>query len=130
MILGAKNRVKLMIAGCEILVSSEDSEDYIRETGARVDEHIRKAMETTPSMSITLAAIFAALDFCDEASKEKHSCDNLRSQIKTYFDDATKAREELQEEKKNEEIALRELKALKAMSGLKALQEQRKLNDK
>lgn len=128
--MGMKNRVKLMIAGCEISVLSEDNENYMREIGAFVDEHIRKSMENTPSMSITLAAIIAALDFCDDANKERHSSDNLRSQIKTYFDDATHAREELQEEKKNEETALRELKALKTMSGLKALQEQRKLNDK
>ena len=126
----AKNRVKLIIAGCEITVSSEDSESYIRETGARVDEYIRKLMEHTPNMSTTLAAIFAALEFCDEANKEKSSSDNLRSQIKTYFEESKQAREELLEKRKSEETALRELNALKAMSGLKALQEQRKNNGK
>ena len=127
--MGTKNRVKLVIAGSDIIVTSEDSEEYIREIGARVDEYIRKAMEQTPSMSTSLAAIFAALDFCDECNKEKSTADNLRTQIKTYFDDASSAREELQQAKISEENALRELKTIKTLSGLKALQEQRKIND-
>jgi cell division protein ZapA len=111
------------------MVSSEESEDYMRLIGARVDEYIRKSMQNSPSMSTTLAIILAALDFCDEAQKEKSAADNLRSQLKTYFDDAAQAREELLQAKKSEEAAVNELRALKAMSGLKALQEQRKLND-
>lgn len=127
--MGTKNRVKLVIGGCEIMVSSEDSEEYIRETGAQVDEYMRKAMESTPSMSTTLAAIFAALDFCDEATKEKDAADNLRGQIKNYFDDAAGAREELQEAKKSRDEALNEIKALKIKYGLKALEEQSNVNE-
>lgn len=128
--MGAKNRVKLVIADCDISVASEDSEEYIRETGARVDEYIRNLMKNAPSMSTTLAAIFAALDFCDEATKEKQAADNLRSQIKEYFDESAKLREELETARKNEEEARQELKALKTMNGLKALEENRKLNEK
>jgi cell division protein ZapA len=130
MILGVKNRVKLFIADCDVSVVSEDSEDYIRETGARVDEYIRNLMNQSPTMSTTLAAMFAALDFCDELTKEKLAADNLRSQIKEYSDDAAHFREELAQARQNEEEALRELKSLKAMSGLKALHEQRKPDEK
>lgn len=124
--MGPKNRVKLVIADCEISIASEDSEKYIQETGERVDEYIRGLMNRTPSMSTTLAAIFAALDFCDEATKEKLAADNLRSQIKEYFDEAANLREELAQARQNEKEAERELKALKTMNGLKALSEQRK----
>ena len=126
--MGAKNRVKLIIADCEMSVVSDDSEEYIRETGARVDEYIRNLMNRAPSMSTTLAAIFTALDFCDEATKEKETADNLRSQIKDYFDDAAKAREELERAQKSEQEAQTELKNMKTMIGLKALQQQRELN--
>lgn len=128
--MGTKNRVKLNIAGCEITIASEDNESYIRQTGACIDEYIRKTMEQTPNMATTLAAIFAALDFCDEANKERKTADNLRDQIKSYFDDAASAREQLNQAKKNEEDALQELKALKTLNGLKALQEQKTTNDK
>lgn len=128
--MGTKNRVKLNIAGCEITIASEDNESYIRQTGALVDEHIRKVMEQTPNMSTTLAAIFAALDFCDEANKERKTADNLRDQVKSYLDDASSARDQLHQAKKNEEDALQELKALKTLNGLKALQEQKKANEK
>lgn len=126
--MAAKNRVKLIIGDCEISVASEDSEEYIRKTGAQVDEYIRDIMNRSPSMSTTLAAIFAALDFCDEATKERKTADNLRGQIKECFDDAAAAREELVEARQGEEEARRELKAVKTMSGLKALEEHRKLN--
>lgn len=128
--MGAKNRVKLKIADCEILVASEDSEEYIRETGEQVDEHVRNIMKSAPSMSTTLAAMFAALDFCDEATKQKQSADNLRRQIKECLDDAARLREELDKIKKSEEDAQRELETLKARNGLKALQEQIRVNDK
>lgn len=126
--MGAKNRVKLKIADCDISIASEDSEEYIRETGARVDEYIRNLMDSAPSMSTTLAAIFASLDFADAAEKEKLAADNLRGQVKEYSDEAAKAHEELEKLRKSEEEAQQELKALKTMSGLKALQEKQKLD--
>ncbi|CDZ23160.1 hypothetical protein CCDG5_0009 [[Clostridium] cellulosi] len=122
--MGAKNRVKLKIADCEILIASEDSEEYIRQTGNRVDEYIRKAMDSSPTMSTTLASIFAALEFCDEATKEKEAADNLRGQIKEALDEVSRLRKELDEVRRSEEEARKELKALKTMNGLKALQEQ------
>ena len=122
--MGAKNRVKLKIADCEILIASEDSEEYIRQTGNRVDEYIRKAMDSSPTMSTTLASIFAALEFCDEATKEKEAADNLRGQIKEAFDEVSRLRKELDEVRRSEEEARKDLKALKTMNGLKALQEQ------
>lgn len=124
-----KNRVKLVIADCDIYVASEDTEEYIRETGARVDEHIRNLKNKSPTMSTTLAAILAALDFCDEATKEREAADNLRSQIKECLDETAKLRAELEAAKKREEEAQQQLKALKALNGLKALEENRKLNE-
>lgn len=128
--MGAKNRVKLKIADCEILVASEDSEEYIRQTGERVNEYVRNIMENAPNMSTTLASIFAALEFCDEATKEKEAADNLRGQIKEALDEAARLRKELEETQRREEEARKELEALKTMSGLKALQEQIKSNEK
>ena len=128
--LGVKNRVKLIIAECEISVASEDSEAYIRETGASVDEYIRSLMGRIPTMSTTLAALLAALDFCDAANREKMAADNLRSQITQYSKELSDARQQLEQLRKSEKEARTELTALKAKSGLKALQEQRKTNEK
>lgn len=123
MFFGVKNRVRLKIADCDISVVSEDDEEYIRAIGSHVDERIQNLIDNSPVMSTTHAAIFAALDFCDELSKEKAISDHLRSQIKEYSDEAAKARQ-------REEEALRQLKALKTMNGLKALQEKRKNDEK
>lgn len=123
--MGVKNRVKLMIGDCDISVVSEDSEEYIREIGAIVDEYIRNMMMRTPTMSTTLAAMFAALDFCDAASKEKESANNLRSQITQYSTELSSAKEELEKLRRDEQELRAELTALKAKSGLKALEESR-----
>lgn len=126
----AKNRVKLDIGGCEICVASEESEDYIKNIAQKVDEHIKKLMDYSPSMSTTMAAIFAAMDFCDESLKEKEAADNLRSQIKEYFDDAAQARAEAQESRRREEAAETELQRMKAVEGLKALKQQKGMYEK
>ncbi len=147
--MGEKNRVKLSIAGCELVIVSDDADEYVRETGARVEDAMRRAMERGSGMSTTLAAVFAALEFCDSSVKERAAADNLRSQIKAYFDDASQAREEanrlrqqmeslkkqlgarereLAAQKAREEAAANELKTLKAQIGVRALEEQRKLH--
>lgn len=121
-----KNRVRLTIADCEFNVVSEDSEDYIRETAAAVDDSVRTLLASGPAMSTTLAAIMSALDFCDKANKEKEAADNLRGQIKACLDETAELRDKLEAAEAAEKDACDKLKALKTMSGLKALEEQRK----
>lgn len=128
--MGAKNRVKLKIADCEILVASEDSEEYMIKTGSMVNDYITDIMKNAPSMSTTLAAIFAALEFCDESSKAKKSADNLRVQIKDALDESARMREELENAKKSEKEIREELNAIKTANGLKALQEELKSDEK
>lgn len=123
--MGAKNRVKLTIADCEFFVASEDSEEYILKTGASVDEYIRNIMSSAPNMSTTLAAMLAALDFCDKAAKEKAAADNLRSQIKACFDEAAELRDKLEKSEAAQKAVRDELLALKTRDGLKAFEEQR-----
>ena len=100
-----KNRVKLKICGYEFTVSSESSEEYIRRTADAVDDHIRRLMEYSPQMSTSMGAVLAAMDFCDEACRAKETADNLRAQIKEYFDEAAAARAEAEEWKKKAQAA-------------------------
>lgn len=112
-----KNRVKLKICGYEFVVSSQDSEEYIRKTGAAIDEHIQKLMEYSPQMSTSMGAIMAAMDFCDEAFKARETADNLRAQIKEYFDEAASARTEAEEWKRKAIAAENRLRALENKTG-------------
>lgn len=95
-----KNRVKLRICNSDIVISSDDSEQYIKEIAAEVELKIENLKAHSSGISITNAAIFAAMEFCDEAFKANGSADNLRTQIKEYLEDAASARTELSEAQK------------------------------
>lgn len=109
-----KARVRVKICGNDFFVASEDNEEYIRRIADMVDDHIRRQMENTPSMSTSMAAIFTAMDFCDEAVKAKETADNLRQQVKDYLEEAAEAQAQAEEWRLRAEQATRELQSLKA----------------
>ena len=88
-----KNKVSLTIAGSEYVVVSEEEPAYTEELASEVDAKISAILKSS-NLSITQAAILAALDFADEAKKQKAAADNLRSQLKEYLEDAAKAKGE------------------------------------
>lgn len=125
-----KYRVKLSIADCDFTVTSEESEQYVLEVADKLNSAIRSLMNSAPNMSTTLATILVALDYCDKSEKEKQAADNLRGQIKNCLDETAELREKLQNSINREHDLEQNLKALKTMNGLKALEEQRKTDGK
>lgn len=110
----SKNRIKLNICGSEFVVNSDDSESYVRSLGDEVEKAMTEYTDRNERVSITLAAIVTALDFCDEAHKSSRGADNLRSQIKDYLEDSSRARTEAEESKKEIERLKREIQSLHA----------------
>lgn len=88
-----KNKVSLKIAGSDYLIVSEEQPAYMHELAQDVDSKISDILKSG-NLSITQAAILAALDYADDAKKNKDSADNLRSQLKEYLEDAAKAKGE------------------------------------
>ena len=112
-----KNRIKLNICGCECVIGSEDSENYIRSIGDEVQKAIDKIMEENGKISVTMASIIIALNYCDEWHKASASADNLRSQIKDYLEDSSRARTESEESKREIERLKREVQTLRSRLG-------------
>lgn len=88
-----KNKVSLKIAGSDYYIVSEEQPAYMHELAQDVDSKISDILKSG-NLSITQAAILAALEFADDAKKNKASADNLRSQLKEYLEDAAKAKGE------------------------------------
>jgi cell division protein ZapA len=109
-----RNKVKLTICGNDFLISTDDSEEYMQEISRQVDGHIRRLMNFSGSMSTSMAAMFAALEFCDQATKAKEAADNLREQLKSYLEDATLAKSEAAELRRREQTLTRENHELRA----------------
>ena len=92
-----KNRVTMVIGGAEYAVSADEETSYLLSIGEEVDAYITKMMQSNEQISTTVAAVFAALEFCDRSKKAESGADNLRAQIKGYVEEAGRARMEVDE---------------------------------
>ena len=109
-----KSRVKLNICGNECVIASEDPESYVLSIGDEVQKAILGIVDANEHVSVTMAAILTALNYCDEAHKASSGADNLRSQIKDYLEDSSRARTEADEARKEIERLKREVQSLRA----------------
>ena len=110
----SKNRIKLNICGCECIIGSEDSESYIRSVGDEVQKALDDILSKNERVSVTMAAITATLSYCDDARKAAAAAENLRSQIRDYLEDSSRARMEAEESRREIERMKREIQTLRA----------------
>ena len=96
----ARSKVRLHICGADYVISSEDGEAYIREIGEQVEKSIQEVLDSNPRASLNMAAVLAALTFCDNANKASEGADHLRKQLKGYMDEANAYREGWENAKK------------------------------
>lgn len=96
-----KNKVKLTICGAEYVIASGEENKYMIELGNEVDEKITSILRQKPRISVTQAAVLAALEFADAEKKATSDAEKLRSSIQEYLEDSSR-------DKLNCEIATRE----------------------
>ncbi len=110
------NRTRVFIAGAPYVIATSDPEEYVEQLAAELDNSIHEAMAENPSVSVTKAAVFCALDYLDRSKKSTGSADNMRSQITEYLADAAKAKMEADEARREVERLKREVQELKEKS--------------
>lgn len=90
------NKITVTISGTEYTLMSEDSPSYMQKIAALVDE---KMNDITASGRVSRmdAAVLTAANLADELLKQQAAAENLRRQLKGYLDDASKAKAELGE---------------------------------
>ncbi len=93
--------VPFAVAGAEFMIRSEEDPGYIRSLAKAVDEKISVYLRMGSKVSLSMSAILTAMEYCDEYTKGKADVENMRSQIKTYIEEAQKYAEE-NEKLKNE----------------------------
>lgn len=114
-----KNNVTVTVWGTEYTVVAEESEEYIKSIAAAVDKEMEQVSSAFPRLSAAMVAVLAAINFCDSYTKAQQSADNLRAQIKAYLEDASKARAELNETKRQMAMMSNEIEALKRKNNAK-----------
>ncbi len=88
-----RTRVKLTICGSDYTVVSDDSESYVRTVGDKVNNKMNGILSKNPKLSISMAAVLSALEYCDESLKAAEKTENFRSQIKEYVSEISKYRD-------------------------------------
>ena len=107
-------KIRLMIAGSEYNIGTDDDLDYVAQLGAELDKKISGVMAGSTRISVTQAAILTALEYADMAKKSEITSENLRGQIQEYLEDAARARTDAEITKRELERVTKELAALKA----------------
>ena len=89
------NRVKLNICGVSYYINTDESVEYTEELGRKLDERMNEIIKKGGSfVTMTQAAVLAALELEDELSKSEKNVENFRNQIRDYLEDAAKAKSE------------------------------------
>ena len=88
------NKVTVTICGTDYVITTDESAGYMQELGAQLDARIRNVMNNNERTSLVMATVITALMQADEAKKAAQSADNLRKQLKTFFDDNNRTRAE------------------------------------
>ncbi len=108
------NRIRLSICGCDFAVCSEDDETYVRSVADEVEKALGTLTEKNERLSLTMAAVITAMNYCDMSHKASASADNLRAQIKNYLEDSSHARMDAEESHRELEKIRKENQTLRA----------------
>ena len=93
------NRVVVNICGEEYTFIAEESASYMQRVGAYVGDKMQEVLSST-KVGRTDAAVLTAANIADELFKAQTAAEQLRSQIKGYLDEASKAQSEASELKR------------------------------
>ena len=93
------NRVTMGICGQDYTLVADENASYMEKVGAMVDKKMRELIDTA-HVSRSDAAVLAAINLADELLKNQEASENLRRQLKSYLDEATAAKNEVSDLKR------------------------------
>lgn len=87
------NRVQMTICGEDYTLVADESPSYMEKVGTIVNDKMTDLLNTA-HVSRSDAAVLTAINLADELLKAQESAENLRRQVKTYLDEASAAKNE------------------------------------
>ena len=116
-----KNRVRLKICGSQFVISADESEQYIQKIAKIVDQRVQELEENDSKLSVQMATIVAALNYCDQYEKQRianealiskaDECERLAREATQQLTALLTENAELKEEKAGLHRVIAELKA-------------------
>ena len=86
------NRISVTIAGQQYTILAEESEEYTQQVAKRADHKIAEA-KTVTDASMLNAAVLAALNLADEATKAERDVERTRGELSERAEQAEAMRE-------------------------------------
>ena len=86
----------MTICGQDYTLVADESAAYMQKVGALVDQKMTELMDSA-HVSRHDAAVLTAINLADELGKQQDGSENLRRQLKTYLDEASRAKNEAAE---------------------------------
>ena len=94
-----ENHVTVSICGENYPLVAEEAPSYMQKVGGYVDTKLTELMRNGRVGKID-AAVLTAVNIADELFKERESSESLRMQLKQSLDEASKAKNEVSELKR------------------------------
>lgn len=94
-----ENRVTVSICGEEYTLVAEEAPSYMQKVGGYVDAKLSELLNAA-KVGRTDAAVLTAVNIADELFKEREVAEGLRAQVKQYLDEASQAKNEVSELKR------------------------------
>lgn len=99
------NRIKVQVLGNSYFITTDRTEEQMRNIEADLNDQMNTLMESRPNMSVVDALVIMVLNLLDQLSDSEESTDRMREQLTQYLEDAARVRMELED-------AQREIKRL------------------
>lgn len=115
------NRVRITICGKTYSLQTEENPAYLTALARELEQRINGFMEHNENASLTSAAVMVGLSILGDSMKSVSDVDNIRSQIKSYVEEAAAARIESDQLRRELAILKRENESLKNDLELRAL---------
>lgn len=88
-----KNKTTVTIYDMDFTLVGDEDESYMHKVAAHVDAKLREVAKS-PSLSLVAAAVLTSANIADDYFRALASSDNLRSQLKDYFDEISRLKDE------------------------------------
>lgn len=111
------NKIKVEICGSRYVVSSNEPVEYVKKLANTIENKVKAIMDSNTNVTLNDAYFLSLLGYADLYEKSEKNVDHIRSQLTEYLEDATKAKLEVDELKKENEKLRREIDILRQNLG-------------